>query len=122
MEEYQLLKKRGKIQGVDAVIDKDRTSSRLATDLKADIFLILTAVDKVYLNYGTPEQKGIDILTSKEAKKYIEDKEFKEGSMLPKVLACLDFVNGNRSGQAIITSLKKASDALLGKTGTVIVK
>ena len=117
-----VVKKRNQVVGVDAVIDKDRTSSKLAIDLKADIFLILTAVDMVYLDYGKPTQKGIDILSIKEAEEYMKNNEFKEGSMLPKIEACIDFVKGNRNGQAIITSLKKASIALTGKTGTIIVR
>lgn len=117
-----VIKKRGQVVGVDAVIDKDRTSSKLAVDIKADIFLILTAVDMVYINYGTPNQKGIDILSIKEALEYMKNNEFKEGSMLPKIESCIDFVKGNKKGQAIITSLKKASIALTGKTGTVIVR
>ena len=117
-----VVKKRNQVVGVDAVIDKDRTSSKLAIDLKADIFLILTAVDMVYLDYGKPTQKGIDILSIKEAEEYMKNNEFKEGSMLPKIEACIDFVKGNRNGQAIITSLKKASIVLTGKTGTIIVR
>lgn len=67
-------------------------------------------------------KKGIDILSIKEAEEYMKNNEFKEGSMLPKIEACIDFVKGNRNGQAIITSLKKASIALTGKTGTIIVR
>lgn len=117
-----VVKKRDTYYGVDAVIDKDKTSARLALDLKADIFLILTAVDKVCINYNTKNEKKLDILTVKDAKKYIEQKEFKEGSMLPKVEACLDFVTHRRNGQAIITSLSKAREALLGKNGTLVVR
>ena len=76
----------------------------------------------VYINYGTPNQKVIDILSIKEALEYMKNNEFKEGSMLPKIESCIDFVKGNKKGQAIITSLKKASIALTGKTGTVIVR
>lgn len=117
-----VIKKQNKLVGVDAVIDKDRTSAKLAIDIKADIFLILTAVDMVYLDYGKPTQKGIDVLSIKEIEEYKKNNEFKEGSMLPKIESCVDFVKGNKSGQAIITSLKKASVALTGKTGTVIVR
>ena len=109
-------------KGIDAVIDKDKTSARLAVDLKADILLILTAVDKVYLHYKEENEEAIDIMNVKEAKEYIEEKQFAEGSMLPKVEACIDFVIHHRGGQAIITSLKKAEEALLGKTGTIIVR
>lgn len=117
-----VVKRRDTYYGVDAVIDKDKTSARLALDLKADIFLILTAVDKVCINFNTKNEKQLDVLTVKDAKKYIEQKEFKEGSMLPKVEACLDFVTHRRDGQAIITSLNKAREALLGKNGTLVVR
>ncbi len=117
-----VIQKYNRLHGIDAVIDKDKTSARLALDLKADIFLVLTAVEKVCLNYNTPEEKKLDILTIKEAKEYIKQNEFKEGSMLPKVEACLTFVSHRRNGQAIITSLNKAKEALLGKTGTLIIR
>ena len=117
-----VVRKWNSLRGIDAVIDKDLTSACLAVDLKADIFLILTAVDKVYLNYGKSSQKGIDMMTVKEAKQYIEDKQFSKGSMLPKVEACMEFVKHRRTGQAIITSLDHALEALMGKTGTVITR
>lgn len=117
-----VVKRRNAYYGVDAVIDKDKTSARLALDLKADIFLILTAVDKVCIHFNTKNETPLDILTVKEAKEYIKQKEFKEGSMLPKVEACLNFVSHKSNGQAIITSLSKARDALLGKNGTLIVR
>ncbi len=109
-----------RLRGVDAVIDKDKTSAKLAISIKADIFLILTAVEKVCINYNTANEKQLDYLTPKLARHYIKTGEFKEGSMLPKIEACLTFVEKRRGGQALITSLSKARDALLGKTGTVI--
>lgn len=109
-----------KLKGVDAVIDKDKTSARIAIDIKADIFLILTAVEKVCINYNTANEKSIDFLTPKLARQYMQTGEFKEGSMLPKIEACLQFVEKRRDGQALITSLSKAKSALEGKTGTVI--
>lgn len=110
-----------KLKGVDAVIDKDKTSARIAIDIKADVFLILTAVEKVCINYNTANEKEIDFLTPKLAKHYMKTGEFKEGSMLPKIEACLQFVEHNRrNAQALITSLDKAKQALEGKTGTVI--
>lgn len=117
-----VIQRGNKFSGVDAVIDKDKTSARLAIDLKADIFLILTAVPKVAIHFGTKEEQQLDIMDTKLAKQYIQAGEFKEGSMLPKVEACLTFVNKHRNGQAIITSLEKAREALLGKTGTVIIR
>ena len=109
-----------KLRGVDAVIDKDKTSARIAIDIKADIFLILTAVEKVCINYNTANEKKLDFLTPKMARQYMQTGEFKEGSMLPKIEACLSFVEHRRGGQALITSLDKASQALKGKTGTII--
>lgn len=109
-----------KLKGVDAVIDKDKTSAKIATALKADIFLILTAVEKVCINYNTANEKKLDFLTPQMARQYMQTGEFKEGSMLPKIEACLSFVEHRRGGQALITSLDKASEALQGKTGTII--
>lgn len=109
-----------KLKGIDAVIDKDKTSARIAVDMKADILLILTAVEKVCINYNTANEKKLDFLTPKLARHYMATGEFKEGSMLPKIEACLSFVEHRRGGCALITSLDKAKDALEGKTGTVI--
>ena len=110
-----------RLKGVDAVIDKDKTSAKIAIDIKADIFLILTAVEKVCINYNTENEQALDSLTPSLARKYISTGEFKPGSMLPKIEACLQFVEHNRRGAvAIITSLDKAKQALEGKTGTVI--
>lgn len=117
-----VIKYRNGFKGVDAVIDKDKTSACLAANLKADILLILTAVDQVSINYKEEDEEKIEQMTVKEAKQYIKDKEFASGSMLPKIEACIDFVERRPHGRAIITSLKKASRALEGKTGTVIIK
>ena len=116
-----VIKMKNGYKGVDAVIDKDRTSSLLALKLKADILLILTTVQKVSINYNKPNEKKLDKLSLKEAKEYIENGEFASGSMLPKVEACMYFAkySGNK---AIITSLAKAKSALEGKTGTIITK
>lgn len=110
------------LTGISAVIDKDRSSSLLAHDLKADMLLILTTVDKVMINYKKENQKEIDEMTIKVAKKYIDQWEFAPGSMLPKIEACIDFVEKSDEGVALITSLEKASEALEKKTGTVIRK
>lgn len=110
------------LEGVEAVIDKDRSGSLLAREIDADILLILTAVDKVYLNYNTDKQVALDTLTVDEAEKYISLGHFAEGSMLPKIEACLDFVRNSDEKKAIISSLEKAGDALNGNTGTVIKK
>ena len=108
--------------GVAAVIDKDRASSLLAVDLKADMLMILTAVDRVYVNFNKPDQKEIASMNIEEAEKYIAEKQFAAGSMLPKVEACLDYLRNCPTGTALITSLHRAKDALKGQTGTVITK
>ena len=108
-------------EGVDAVIDKDRTSARLALELNADVLLILTAVDQVYINYKQENEQGLSSLTIEEAMDLIKNKEVAEGSMLPKVEACCEFAKDS-NGYALITSLEKAKLALAGQTGTIIKK
>lgn len=109
----------GILTGVDAVIDKDLSSSLLARLIDFDMLLILTNVEKVCLNYNKDNEIGLDTLSIDDALKYIEDKEFAKGSMLPKIKACVSFVKQTNK-QAIITSLLSAKDALEGKTGTLI--
>ena len=108
------------LEGVEAVIDKDRSGALLAREIDADILLILTAVDKVYLNYNTESEIALDQLTVEEAESYIKENHFAKGSMLPKVEACIDFVRDSDKRQAIISSLEKAGEAVKGNTGTVI--
>ena len=111
------------LQGVAAVIDKDRSSALLAQDIGADKLIILTAVDRVCINFNKPDQKELPTMTLSEAEKYIGEKQFAPGSMLPKVQSCMEFVKNNtHGGQALITSLQKAALALKGETGTVITK
>lgn len=111
----------GSYEGVPAVIDKDRSSAKLAADFGADMLVILTAVEKVCVNFGTPEQKAIDAMTVEEARAFIEEGQFAPGSMLPKVEACIEYVEAYPEGKALITSLECAADGLAGKTGTTIV-
>ena len=108
-------------KGVDAVIDKDRTSARLALDLKADMLLILTAVSEVSINFGKENEEKLKTMTVKEAKEHIKNGEFAPGSMLPKVEACIDYASRS-NGVAIISSLKKAAEAIKGSSGTRIIK
>ena len=112
----------GDYEGVAAVIDKDRASTRLALDLEADLLIILTAVEKVSVNYLQPGQRDLDRLTVQEAREYIRSGQFAPGSMLPKIESCIEFVENAGAGTALITSLEKAREALQGKTGTRIVK
>ena len=108
------------LEGVEAVIDKDKTAALLANLIDADMLLILTAVDKVCLNYNTDKQVELDTINIDEAKKYIDENQFAKGSMLPKIEACISFVENSDNKKAIISSLDKASDAINGKNGTII--
>lgn len=110
----------GHLEGVAAVIDKDFAAELLAEDVEADILMILTEVEKVAINFNTPDQEDLDHLTLAEAARYIEEGQFPAGSMLPKVEAAMKFVRRYPSRKAIITSLDKAVEALAGETGTVI--
>lgn len=103
-----------------AVIDKDFASALLAKELDADFLIILTAVEKVALNYGKPNEKWLDDVTVDEAKQYVEEGHFAPGSMLPKVQAALDFAESKPGRQSLITLLEKAKDGILGETGTRI--
>lgn len=107
--------------GVPAVIDKDRSSALLAAGFKADMLVILTAVEKVCINFNKPDQKEIDTMTVSEAKEYIKQGQFAPGSMLPKIEACLEYIEGHPEGVALVTSLECAAAGLDGKTGTRIV-
>ncbi len=110
----------GNLEGVAAVIDKDLASERLAEDLDVDALVILTAVEKVSINFKKPDQKDLDTLSVAEAKRYIADGHFAPGSMLPKIEAAVKFVESKPGRRAIITSLDKAALALEGKAGTTI--
>ncbi|MBR2559668.1 MAG: carbamate kinase, partial [Firmicutes bacterium] len=111
----------GTLEGVAAVIDKDFAAELLAELVEADCLMILTEVDKVAINFNKPDQKNLDRMTVAEAKQYIEEGHFAPGSMLPKVQAAVKFVEAFPGKKAIITSLDKATSALEGKDGTVIV-
>jgi len=113
------IEENGTYEGVDAVIDKDYASALLALEIGADLFVILTGVDKVAVNYGKPEQRDLDSMTVAEAKAYYAEKQFPAGSMGPKILAAIDFLE--RGGkEVLITSIEKIVDAFDGKTGTRI--
>lgn len=117
-----VLEENGELIGIPAVIDKDKSCSKLASDLNADTLLILTAVEKVAINFNKPNQENLSRISTSEVNKYIKEEQFGKGSMLPKIEACLQFLENNPKGRAIITSLEKSLDALNGKTGTVIYK
>ena len=115
-----VIEEEGMLKGVEAVIDKDLASQRLAEDIDADILIVLTAVEKVAINFGKPNQKNLDRVSTEEMKKYAEEGHFAPGSMLPKVLAAIRFVESRPGRKAIITSLEKAKDAIKGLSGTII--
>ena len=108
------------LKGASAVIDKDFASCLLAKELNADYLIILTAVEKVAINFGKPEEKWLDSITVSEAKQYIEEGHFAPGSMLPKVQAAVEFAQSKPGRNALITLLEKAKDGIQGKTGTAI--
>ena len=117
-----VIKNGNELSGVPAVIDKDFASSTLAKLLGADYLIILTAVEKVAINFNKENQQWLSSLTINEAKKYIKEGHFASGSMLPKIEAGIDFVENNPNGQALITLLEKARDGIEGKSGTIIKK
>ncbi len=112
-------RKNGWFEGIDAVIDKDLASAVLARDVGAEELMILTAVEKVALNFGEPNQKFLESMTCQEALKYLAQGHFPSGSMGPKIQAAINFL---RSGgkRVIITSSDKSLDSISGKTGTII--
>ena len=110
----------GKLVGVNAVIDKDNASSLLAAQLGADYLVILTAVEKVAINFGKENQEWLSDLTVDQAKEYIAEEQFAKGSMLPKIEAAIRFAESGEGRRTLITRLDKAAEGIAGKTGTVI--
>ncbi len=109
----------GWLEGVDAVIDKDLASAVLGNEIGAETLLIITGVDKVALNFGTPQQVDLDEMTIEEAKKYLDEGQFPKGSMGPKIQAAINFIEGGGK-EVIITSIEKTGEALKGTAGTRI--
>ena len=108
------------LKGAAAVIDKDFAAARLAEQLDADFLVILTAVEKVAVNFGKPDQQWLDHLTPEEARKYEAEGQFAPGSMLPKVQAAVKFAQSKPGRTALITLLEKAKDGIAGRTGTAV--
>ena len=108
------------LRGASAVIDKDFVSELLAEELDADVLIILTAVEKVAINFGKPEEKWLDSLTTDQAKIYMDEGHFAPGSMLPKVQAAVKFAESKDGRTALITLLEKAKEGIKGATGTHI--
>jgi len=112
--------KNGKIKGVEAVLDKDRTAALLAKTLGVETLLILTDVEKVFINYGKPNQRALDSMTVQECRKYLAEGQFPAGSMGPKVESAVSFLSGSSGRRVVIASLEKAEEALKGIAGTTI--
>lgn len=112
----------GRLSGVNAVIDKDNASSLLAEKLGADYLIILTAVEKVAINFGKENQEWLSDLTVEQAKEYIAQEQFAKGSMLPKIEAAIRFAESGEGRHTLITLLDKAAAGIAGETGTVIHK
>ncbi len=110
---------KGELEGIAAVIDKDYATSLLARNINADIFIISTAVEKVYLNFGKPDQKDLDKITLADAKKYLAEGHFAKGSMEPKIKAVIEYLE-NGGKKAIITDPPNIMRAINGETGTTI--
>ncbi|MDD3627991.1 MAG: carbamate kinase, partial [bacterium] len=110
----------GMLKGTAAVIDKDFASGLLASNIKADVFIISTAVEKVFINFKKPDQKELNKITLKEAEEYLAEGHFAKGSMEPKIKAVIKFLKEGGK-EAIITCPEKLHEAILGKTGTHIV-
>lgn len=108
------------LNGVPAVIDKDFASAKIAELLDADYLFILTAVEKVMINFNKPNQQALDHLTVDQAKQYIEEGQFGAGSMLPKVEAAMRFAESKKGRKAVIAALEKAKEAVEGTSGTTI--
>lgn len=115
-----VISKDGQLVGANAVIDKDNASSLLASQIGADHLVILTAVEKVAINWGKENQEWLSDLTVEQAKEYIAQEQFAKGSMLPKVEAAVRFAESGEGRHALITLLEKASAGIAGETGTVI--
>ncbi|STP30546.1 amino acid kinase [Enterococcus durans] len=109
------------LEGREAVIDKDFASEKLAEIIDADLLIVLTGVDNVYVNYQKPDQKKLETVTVSEMKQYIDENQFAPGSMLPKVEAAIAFVEAKPNGKAIITSLENIENLLASEEGTIIV-
>src|SRR2546422_1150320 len=112
--------KDGKIRGVEAVLDKDRTAALLGKILGVETLLILTDVEKVFINYGKPDQRAFDSITVQECKKYLAEGQFPAGSMGPKIESAVSFLSGSSGRRVVIASLEKAEEALEGIAGTTI--
>ncbi len=111
---------RGLFQGVEAVIDKDYAASLIAREVKVDLFIILTGIERVYLNFGKPDQKPMPVITVEEARRYLAEGQFPAGSMGPKIRAAIEYIEAGGK-EVLITSASHLKAALLKRSGTRIV-
>jgi carbamate kinase len=111
---------RGLFKGVEAVIDKDYVASLIAREVKVDLFIILTGVERVFLDYGTPQERPLDTLTVAQAKEHLDQGQFPRGSMGPKIEAAIEYIQGGGQ-EVLITSASHLKAALLRRSGTRIV-
>lgn len=114
-----IINSRGLFQGVEAVIDKDFAASLIAREVKADLFIILTNVDQVYLNYGTSDEKPIPVMTVEQAEEYYSQGQFPPGSMGPKIKAAIEYIQ-NGGKEVLITSANQLKASLINRSGTKI--
>ena len=114
-----VIRENGHLKGVADVIDKDFASAKVAELVNADILVILTAVNHVYVNFNKPNQKKLETVDIAEMERYIAEEQFAKGSMLPKVQACMSYVKSHPHKTAVISSLEKAVEAFEKKTGTI---
>ena len=117
-----MLVQANKLKGASAVIEKDLAAGKLAELLEADMFVILTGEDKVCLNYNTAKEKPLDTMTVAQARSYMEEGQFEEGKILPKIQAAVDFIGDSAVKTVVITRIDKSKEAMEGITGTVIRK
>lgn len=115
-----VVKENNHLSGIGAVIDKDFCSELLAEKVNADLLIILTAVEKVCINFGKPDQEELSEVSIDEMKKYADEGQFAPGSMLPKVQAAIQFAESKPGRKTLITLLEKAKDGIVGKTGTIV--
>jgi carbamate kinase len=110
----------GRLKGIEAVVDKDHTAGLMASELDAELFVILTGVDQVYLNFGRPDQIRVERLTASEARRHLEEGQFPPGSMGPKIETAATFVE-KTAKEVLITSVERMREALAGRAGTRVV-
>ena len=116
-----ILNNRGLFEGVEAVIDKDYAASLIAREVKVDLFIILTGIEEVYINFGKPDQQEMPVLTVDEAQKYLEEGQFPPGSMGPKIQAAIDYIKAGGK-EVLITNAGHLKAALLKRAGTRIIE